>query len=119
MARKGGKQVIITIKAKVHADSKTEAVLKDAMLCATKVYNGLLWHLRKEGEEKGKVEVSRKNLNLVLKELPRAKGYDSMSVQLTRDEVREAYRRFFALRKKGFTRTSRTRISQEKRLVAT
>jgi hypothetical protein len=48
LARKGGKQVIITIKAKIHADSKTEAVLKDAMLCATKVYNGLLWHLRKK-----------------------------------------------------------------------
>jgi hypothetical protein len=47
--------VIITIKAKIHADSKTEeAILKDAMLCATKVYNGLLWHLRKEGEEKSR-----------------------------------------------------------------
>jgi hypothetical protein len=42
LARKGGKQVIITIKAKIHADSKTEAVVKDAMLCATKVYNGLI-----------------------------------------------------------------------------
>jgi transposase len=102
MARKGGKQVIITNKAKIHADYKTEAVLKDAMLCATKVYNGLLWHLRKEFEEKGKLDVSRKNLNLILKELPRAKGY-SMSVQLTRDEVREAYKSFFALRKKRFT----------------
>jgi transposase len=106
MARKGGKQVIITIKAKIHADSKTEAVLKDAMLCATKVYNGLLWHLRKKFKEKGKVDVSRKNLNLVLKELPRAKWYDSMSVQLTRDEV-------------GVHPTSCTRLSQEKRLVAT
>jgi transposase len=57
----------------------------------------------KKFEEKGKVEVSRKNLNLILKELPRAKGYDSMSVHLTRDEVREAYKSFFALRKKGFT----------------
>jgi hypothetical protein len=27
MARKEGEQVIITIKAKIHADSKTEAVL--------------------------------------------------------------------------------------------
>jgi hypothetical protein len=34
------------------------------MLCATKVYNGLLWHLRKEFEEKGKVEVSLKTLIL-------------------------------------------------------
>jgi hypothetical protein len=39
---------ILAIKAKIHADPKTEAVLKDAMLCAAKVFNGLLWHLRKE-----------------------------------------------------------------------
>lgn len=96
--------LLITIKAQVHADPQTEAVLKDAMFCATKVYNGLLWHLRKEHEETGKVDISRKNLNRVLKRLPRAKGYYSMSVQLTRDEVREAYKSFFALKKKGLTR---------------
>lgn len=73
------------------------------MFCATKVYNGLLWHLRRGYEETGKVDISRKNLNRILKELPRAKGYYSMSVQLTRDEVRDAYRSFFALRKKGLT----------------
>lgn len=94
---------LITLKAQVHADPQTEAVLKDAMFCATKVYNGLLWHLRKEYKETGKVNISRKNLNRILKELPRAKGYYSMSVQLTRDEVREAYRSFFALKKKGLT----------------
>ncbi|MGB9867539.1 MAG: hypothetical protein ACPLPR_06510 [Bacillota bacterium] len=33
----------------------------------------------------------------ILRELPRAKGYYSMSVRLTRDEVREAYESFFAL----------------------
>jgi hypothetical protein len=55
-------------------------VLKDAMLCATKVYNGLFWHLRKEYEETGKTNVSRKNLNRILKEFPGTKGYDSMSV---------------------------------------
>jgi putative transposase len=93
--------VIRTIKAKIHATPQTEDVLKDAMLCATKVYNGLLWHIRKEYEETGKANVSRKNLNLILKELPRAKGYYSMSVQLTRDEVIQAYKSFFALRKKG------------------
>jgi hypothetical protein len=52
---------------------------------ATKVYNGLLWHLRKEYEETGKTNVSRKNLNRILKKLPGTKGYCSMSVQLTRD----------------------------------
>jgi len=92
---------LITLKAQIHADPQTEAILKDAMFCATKVYNGLLWHLCKEYEETGKVNISRKNLNRILKELPRAKGYYSMSVQLTRDEVREAYKSFFALKKKG------------------
>ncbi len=92
---------LITLKAQIHADSQTEAILKDAMWCAAKVYNGLLWHLRKEYEETGKVNISRKNLNRILKELPRAKGYYSMSVQLTRDEVREAYKSFFTLKKKG------------------
>jgi len=94
---------LITLKAQIHADPQTEAVLKDAMYCATKVYNGLLWHLRKEYKETGRVDISRKNLNRILKELPRAKGYYSMSVQLTRDEVREAYKSFFALKKKGLT----------------
>lgn len=95
---------LITLKAQIHADSQTEAVLEDAMFCATKAYNGLLWHLRKEYEETGKVNISRKNLNRILKKLPRAKGYYSMSVQLTRDEVREAYRSFFVLKKKGLMR---------------
>ncbi|WP_369018480.1 transposase [Thermatribacter velox] len=94
---------LITLKAQIHADPQTEAVLKDAMFCATKVYNGLLWHLRKEYKETGRVNISRKNLNRILKELPRAKGYYSVSVQLTRDEVREAYKSFFALKKKGLT----------------
>jgi len=94
---------LITLKAQIHADSRIEAVLKDAMFCATKVYNGLLWHLRKEYKETGRVNISRKNLNRILKELPRTKGYYSMSVQLTRDEVREAYKSFFVLKKKGLT----------------
>jgi IS605 OrfB family transposase len=103
LVKKGGESVILTIKAKIHANPQTEAVLKDAMLCATKVYNGLLWHLRKEYEKTGKSTVTRKNLNLILKELPRAKGYYSMSVQLTRDEVIQSYKSFFELRKKGLT----------------
>jgi len=36
------------LKAQIHADRKTEATLKGAMFCATKAYNGLLWHLRLE-----------------------------------------------------------------------
>ncbi len=94
---------LITLKVQIHADPQTEAVLKDAMFCATKVYNGLLWHLRKERKETRTVDISRKDLNRILKELPRAKGYYSMSVRLTRDEVREAYKSFFALKEKGLT----------------
>ncbi len=94
---------MLTIRAQIHADPKTEAVLRDAMRCATKVYNGLLWHLREEQKERGKVHVSRKNLNRMLKTLPRARAYYSMSAQLTRDEVRQAYKAFFALRAKGLT----------------
>jgi transposase len=67
LVEKGGKKVILTIKAKIHADPRTESILKDAMRCATKVYNGLLWHLQKEYEETGKSTVTRKNLNLILK----------------------------------------------------
>lgn len=66
---------MLTIKAHIHADPGTEAVLWDTMFCATKVYNGLLWHLRREQEETGKVRISRSNLNRILAALPRAKGY--------------------------------------------
>jgi hypothetical protein len=33
---------ILTLQAKVLADQETERILRDAMLCATKVFNGLL-----------------------------------------------------------------------------
>jgi putative transposase len=95
--------LLLTLKAQIHATPQVEAVLKEAMRSATKVYNGLLWHLRKSYKGTGKVDLSRKNLNRILKELPRAKDYYSMSVQLTRDEVRQAYKSFFALRKEGKT----------------
>lgn len=94
---------LLTLKAQVHADPETERILRDAMFCATKVYNGLMWHLRQELKEKGKVDLRRSTLNRTLKTLPRAKGYYSLSVQLTRDEVIQAYRSFFALKKNGRT----------------
>ena len=103
---------LLTLKAQIHATPEVEAVLatpeveavlKEAMRSATKVYNGLLWHLREAYKGTGKVDLSRKNLNRILKELPRAKDYHSMSVHLTREEVREAYKSFFALRKEGKT----------------
>ncbi len=95
---------MLTIKARIHADRETEAVLRDAMFCATKVYNGLMWHLRRQQEETGRVDVRRSTLNRLLAALPRAKGYYSMSAQLTRDEVRQAWQSFFALRKNGHTK---------------
>lgn len=95
---------VLTIRAKVIADPKTEEILLDAMRCATKVYNGLLWHLREEFKSTGKVTVTRQHLNAILKTLPRAKEYYSLSVQATRDEVIQAFRSFFALRKAGKTR---------------
>jgi putative transposase len=92
---------LLTLRAQIHATPEVEAVLKEAICSATKVYNGLLWHLREAYKGTGKVDLSRKNLNRILKELPRAKDYYSMSVQLTREEVREAYKAFFALRREG------------------
>ena len=91
------------ITAKVVLDSENGAILRSAMLSATKVYNGLLWNLRQEYETTGKSRVSRKNLNRILKTLPRAKEYYSLAVQSTRDEVIGSYRSFFALKKSGHT----------------
>jgi len=45
---------LLTLKAQIHPDPETEALLRNAMYCTTKVYNGLLWHLRKKYEETGK-----------------------------------------------------------------
>jgi putative transposase len=84
-------------------DANNGELLESVMLSATKVYNGLLWNLRQEYETTGKSRVSRKNLNRILKTLPRAKEYYSLAVQSTRDEVIGAYRSFFALRKSGHT----------------
>ncbi|MHB9146204.1 MAG: nuclease/transposase family protein [Symbiobacteriia bacterium] len=94
---------MLTLKAKVIAAEQTQAVLVDAMYCATKVYNGLIWHLRDEFERTGKTQATRKNLNAALKTLPRANGYYSLSAQATRDEVIQAYKSFFALRQAGRT----------------
>lgn len=48
---------LLTVTAEIHADPRTEAVLQDAMFCATKVYNGLLWRLRRQYQESGKERV--------------------------------------------------------------
>ena len=55
----------LTLIAKVEVGDGEKAALLDAMLCATKVYNGLIWELRQEYEQTGKSMVSRQNLNRI------------------------------------------------------
>lgn len=94
---------ILTLKAQIEAEEESQAIILDAMYCATKVYNGLVWYLREEYKATGQSDTSKKNLNRLLKMLPRAKGYYSLSAQATRDEVIQAYQSFFALRRAGRT----------------
>lgn len=105
---------VLTIQAKIIADPETKQVLLDAMQCATKVYNGLLWHLREEFKNTGKATITRQHLNAILKTLPRAKGYYSHSVQATRDEVIQAYRSFFRFAKSRQNPSSNAKIPAEK-----
>ena len=63
----------ITLVSKLIVDEQTEAILFGAMRSATKVFNGLIWNLRNQYEETGKASISRKNLNKIMKELPRRK----------------------------------------------
>jgi putative transposase len=46
--------LLLTLKAQIHATPEVEAVLKEAMRSATKVYNGLLWHLREVQSRPGR-----------------------------------------------------------------
>jgi hypothetical protein len=48
---------------------------------AAKVYNGLIWNLRKQYEETGKSPTSKSNINKMMKDLPHCKEYDSLSAQ--------------------------------------
>ena len=80
----------LTLVGKVIARPSSQAIIPDAMRCATKVYNGLVWHLREEYEETGKSDINRAHLNRLTKNLPRANGYYSLSAQTTWDEVIQA-----------------------------
>lgn len=92
----------LTLVAKVAAEPAAREVLLDAMLCATKVFNGLIYTLRQAYEQTGNSKISKQNLNKILKQLPRTKSYYSLSVQATRDEVLGAYQSYFALKKAGY-----------------
>jgi hypothetical protein len=63
---------LITLVSRIATDERNEEILLDAMRSATKVYNGLIWHLREQYEQHGKAPISRKNLNQLMKTLPRA-----------------------------------------------
>ena len=65
----------LTLVAKVDAKPAAREVLLDAMLSATKVFNGMIYALRQEYEQTGESKVSKQNLNKILKTLPRAKAY--------------------------------------------
>ena len=65
---------LITLVAKIIADERTEEILFDAMRSATKVYNGLIWQLREQYEQTGTAPISRKNLNHLMKTLPRGRA---------------------------------------------
>jgi putative transposase len=91
----------LTLVAKVDAKPAAREVLLEAMLSATKVFNGMIYALRQEYEQTRESKVSKQNLNKILKTLPRAKAYYSLSVQATREEVLGAYQSYFALKKAG------------------
>lgn len=92
-----------TWKARIVASAATLAVLRDVLLSATKLYNGLLWHLREEQKETGKVSLSMTALNKLLQKLPRYHAVYADTAQQVFREVQWAWRSFFALRKNGKT----------------
>ena len=97
----------ITLFPKLIVDEQTEAILFDAMRSATKVSNGLIWNLRNQYGKTGKESISRKNLNKIMKELPRRRDSYSLSTQGTRDEVIGAYKSFLNYGKMGMKQLDR------------
>ena len=70
------------------------------MLSATKVYNGLIFHLREEYQQQGKVCYSASHLNRIARQLPRHKELYSDVVDTTRQEVGWALGSFFQKHKR-------------------
>ena len=90
----------LTIKAHLRGAPERFAILRDAMLSATKVYNGLIFHLRQEYEQQGKVCYSASHLNRIARGLPRHKELYSDVVDTTRQEVGWAFQSFFQKHKR-------------------
>jgi len=106
----------LTLKAKIICDSASEEVLKDVLYSATKIYNGLLYHLRQEYESTGRVNLKDSNLNRILKTLPRRKHMYSQSAQQVFRELRWAFKSFFALKRNGKTKASAPGFRKKSRL---
>ena len=93
----------LTYKACIHTDEATAEILKDVLYSATKLYNGLLWHLREEFKRTGKSQLGAPYLNQILQTLPRKKAMYADCAQQIFREIQWAYKSFFALREAGKT----------------
>ena len=88
----------LTIKARLRGAPERFATLRDAMLSATKVHNGLIFHLREEYEQHGTVCYSTSHLNCIARGLH--KELYSDVVDTTRQGVGWAFRSFFQKHKR-------------------
>lgn len=101
----------LTLKAQLHPTEAQASVLRDAMFCATKVYNGVLYHLREQAAahfkatgEWAKTDLSDSRLNALMQaNCPRRQALPSDAAAQVWRTLREAYKAFFALRKAGRT----------------
>lgn len=85
--------MLITVKARIHADEATLAVLRDAMLHATKVYNRFIECTTKAYKETGKIYAYRAYLNRAMVGMvDDVAVYGAGAAQATRDEVIQAWR---------------------------
>ena len=85
-----------TYKGRLTGPEPRFDILRDVMFSATKVYNGLIWNLREEYEQNGKVSYSASHFNEIARSLPRHKELYSDVVDTTRMEVGWAFQSFFA-----------------------
>ena len=107
----------LTFKAKITTDKKTEAILNNLCFSATKLYNTVNWYLRSEWSHNRalcdycdtigyphngvKIPLNRSELQARFKDNHWAKNLHSQSVQFIISEVINAYKSWFAHRKKG------------------
>jgi putative transposase len=112
-------KMYLTHKAKIQTDEQTERILNHLCFSATKVYNTVLYNLRKpyEGWKKmlnyceeidypfdlqpPKTNRNRVDLQTEYKSNHWAKNLHSQSTQYVIKEVIDSYKSFFALRQKG------------------